>query len=106
MDGFILVVFIIAFGFVAASLVNHICGVISNNENGLKVSFDTTTQIVSAFFICMLAGPVLTMEHSFAYWRHGNLSNKIFCAAALISVLWAFCSGILIVQLLYLSGLL
>ena len=106
MNSFELVVFVIAFGFVAAALINQMYGIFSNNENGLKLSFETGPQIILGFLICMFAGPHLTMEYSLSFWKNGNLSNRIFCAAAIISVLWAFCSGILIVQFLYLIGLL
>lgn len=99
------VFFIIAFGFVTGALVNYAGGMSAEEDSGFRIRFETPGQVVASFFICMLAGPYLTLEKGLVFWRNGRLSNGIFCAAALISLMWSFCSGIFIIQVLVLSGL-
>lgn len=100
-----LIFFIVAFGFVTGALVNYCGGLLNAEGRGFQISFDSASQIVAGFFICMFAGPYLTMEQGLAFWRNGRLSGGVFCFAALISLLWSFCSGIFVVQLLMVLGL-
>lgn len=105
MTGSETVFFIIAFGFVTGALVNYAGGISAEEGTGFRIRFETPAQVVSSFFICMLAGPYLTLEKSLSFWRQGQLSSGVFCAAAMVSLMWSFCSGIFIIQLLVLSGL-
>lgn len=99
------VFFIVAFGFVTGALVNYLGGFLNEDGGSFRISFDTAPQILAGLFICMFAGPYLTIEKGVSFWRDGRLSNSIFCVAALISLLWSFCCGIFVVQMLWVLGL-
>ncbi len=105
MTGSETIFFIVAFGFVTGALVNYAGGMFSDGEGGFKIRLETPGHIVGSFFVCMLAGPYLTAEKSLSFWKQGRLSNTLFCTATLISLMWSFCSGIFIIQMLVLLGL-
>jgi hypothetical protein len=99
-----LVFMIMASGFVTGALVNYGSALVAGQDGGFRISFDNPFAIIVSFFVVMFVGPILTMQGAIKYLRLGSVSLKVFGAAFVICLLWSFCSGVLIVQLLALIG--
>lgn len=100
-----LALFVILAGFVTSAMTSYGVALLEGREGGYRLSFETISSILWGFIICLVAGPFLTMEASLEFWRKGLLSLPVFSAAVAITMLWSFCTGVFVIQLLVLTGL-
>ena len=104
-----LVLFVIACGFVSAGLLNAIHLMIQGPQeelppNGMVLYFDTPGAIAWSMFICMFAGPYLVISHGLKLWTAGHLPSPVVGFCCLISLVWSFCSGVFIVEVIHAAG--
>ncbi len=101
-----MILFISALGFVGSALVAYSGGLLTGSNGSYQLSFHSLPSVALGFLICMFAGPFITAEQGLAYWREGLFSSKALSFAVCVSLVWSFCSGILIVQFLAYMGFL
>ena len=104
MTGIELVIFVLAMGFVSSALLSAIHKTAGGHPNHFHLSLESPVSLVWSFFICMFAGPYIILTNAFRFWRERYLPDVIFLFCLLISGLWSFCSGVLVVQLLSVGG--
>ncbi|MEM9332783.1 MAG: hypothetical protein AAGA53_15780 [Pseudomonadota bacterium] len=100
-----LVTFLIAFGFVTSALVYNANTAIKGRTSGFTVSFQSVSQFLFGFVFCMFVGPYLVLERGFTFWRFGGITFPIFLFCFGVALLWSFCSGIFVTQLLMITGI-
>ncbi len=96
--------FIIAFGFVTSALLSTAELAFRGQRTGFAVSFSNLGPFMAGFVFCMFAGPYVVLERSLTFWRLGGITIDILALCFTISLLWSFCSGIFITQLLMILG--
>ena len=97
------IIFVMAFGFVASALTNRACALWSGHGS-FRVSFASTTSILTSFVLCMFAGPYLALENGFRHWLSGKISINWLMFAIFIGSIWSFCAGIFVIQFLAVLG--
>ena len=114
------IVFIaLAFGFVLAGLLNSIHLSMQNhamggelqaadedNQNPFFLYFDSPGATLWSIVICVFAGPYLVISQGIYFWRRDLLPTAVLAFCGFISLIWSFCSGVVIVETLLYSGLL
>lgn len=101
-----LVAFLIAFGFVTSALVYNFHIAVMGKASGFVVSFYNFHQFLFGFVFCMFVGPYLVLEKGVTLWRFGGISLPILVFCCFVALLWSFCSGIFVTQVLMISGVL
>lgn len=100
-----LVAFLIAFGFVTSALVYNADVAIRGKPAGIALSSYNIAHVLFGFVFCMFVGPYIVLERSFTFWRFGGISMPVLLICGLIALLWSFCSGVFVAQLLMISGI-
>lgn len=91
-------------GFVTAAIIGNLIAITANPPPGFNISMESPVKALATFMYCMFAGPYLVADNSLTFWRSGYITVPVFAICAALSGMWSFCSGILIVQVLALSG--
>ena len=99
-----IIAMVIASGFVTAAMLGSLVAAIDGDDRGIRITTETPAKAAATFVFCMFAGPYLVASKSLKFWRDGYIPGSILAFCGFISVLWSFCSGILVLQLLSLSG--
>lgn len=105
MQGWGILLFILASGFIAAGFVAAMHHTVSGTSASLRLSFAGPLVAIWSLFVCLFAGPYIMIKSAGIYWSKGALSGTIMASCALLSMFWSFCSGIFVVQTLYIVGL-
>ena len=111
-----LVAFVLAGGFVAAGLLNSLHLVLleqmreavgqSEHDEGLVLYFDRPISIAWSVVMCTFAGPWLVLSQGIRFWRREILPTSALFLCGIISTLWSFCSGVVILETAFaISGL-
>ena len=100
----VVALFVIGLGFVSAALIYTANHIIRGQPAQLIIDSTDLFKIMGAFFFCMLVGPYLTAERGMTFWRQGRISSAIFGLCGMISLLWSFCAGVFVAQLLIAVG--
>ena len=100
------VALIVGFGFVTAAVVHNADQAIRGKTQGFAISFYSFRQFLFGFIFCMFVGPYVVLERGVTFWRYGGISSPVFAFCFLVALLWSFCSGILVTQVLMISGIL
>jgi hypothetical protein len=74
-------------------------------EGALLLQFDTVGHSVWSSVICTLAGPYILFVNAIRFWLRQVLSFAGLTICASVSLLWSFCSGVLIVETLIAAGI-
>jgi len=105
-----IVLFVLASGFVTAALLNAIHQMLPGTEtemgqNALVLHFDSPSSIAWSAIICVFAGPYLVLSQGIYFWKRSYLplGGLLFCG--LVSVLWSFCSGVVVMESLIALGI-
>ncbi|PCI03403.1 MAG: hypothetical protein COB78_10620 [Hyphomicrobiales bacterium] len=93
-----------ASGFIVAGLVSAMHQTISGTNAQFRLSFSGPLVAIWSLFVCLFAGPYIVIKSAGVYWINGALSGAIMASCALLSMFWSFCSGIFVVQTLYIAG--
>lgn len=106
MSGILLAVFVVAFGFVTAAIITSVYGICFKVDEKVIISFETLQQAVLGIMFFMVSGPYLIFNNGVSLWKNGQIPTSFagLCFAA--SLLWSFCLGILMIQLIMLTGIL
>jgi hypothetical protein len=63
--------------------------------------------LLTAFLgVCAFGGPYLALSGIRQRWRSGELPSRWAAPLAMLCLFWSFCSGVLVIQLLWASNLL
>jgi len=99
---FIIITYVLAVGFVLAGLLNAVHVAIMPNgedENGhFLLYFDTPLATIWSIIICIFAGPYLVAKNGLRFWTKGLLPNTALVMCGIVTLVWSFCSGIIIVE--------
>lgn len=102
------VLFVAVFGFVAAGFLSALHRIVSPGEEAdgagtLKFggAFETTWSIV----VCTFAGPYLIVSNGIRFWQLDILATPVLFLCAGISLIWSFCSGVLLMEILIAFGI-
>lgn len=95
---------VIASGFVTAAMLGSFMAAINGENTGIRITMETPTKAIATFVFFMFAGPYLVASNSLKFWRGGYIPGSVLAFCGFVSLLWSFCSGILVLQLLSLSG--
>lgn len=100
-----LVAFMIASGFTTAGLLSSLHSSVAGDGPDFRLSFDNPLSAFWSAFVCLFAGPVIVLKNAANHWVSGLLpfSVLLFCFA--LSAMWSFCSGVFVVQLAAMFGL-
>jgi len=98
-----LVLYVLVAGFVAAGLLNalHPAIVGENRQDSspvLELRFDTPASIAWSMIVCVFAGPYLLVRNSYQFWRLDILTAPALLVCLVLSAIWSFCSGVVIVE--------
>ncbi len=104
MENFGLVLFIIAMGFVTAAFVSSFVQPNAQEPDGLVLPLDSGPKIFALFIYCMFAGPYLVARNGLSVFVKHGLPFYMLGGCFIVSTIWSLCSGILIVQLLAIMG--
>ena len=99
-----LMAFIVGFGFVTAALLHSMELALRGERAGFSVSFQNAGRFLAGFVYCMFVGPYIVFERGLAFWRVGGISAEVFALSFMVTLLWSFCSGIFVTQLLMAVG--
>lgn len=99
----ILVLLVLASGFVAAGLLNAIHQSVvtvdeGDGERPFVLYFDTPGAIAWSMLMCVFAGPYLVLSNGLYFWRQKIFPGIGVAVCALLSAIWSFCSGVFIVE--------
>ena len=97
-------IFIVAAGFVSAALLWNTRFLKSGPFGNFSVKSEAPTGVLAKFVFCMFTGPYMIADNGLAIWRKGELRFSVFLICLLLAVLWSFCSGIFVVQMLVFTG--
>lgn len=100
-----LAIFVVAAGFITSAMASYGAAMLGGKDGSFRVSFQTLASIIWGFFVCLFAGPYLTLETSMEFWRKGLLSGQVFTIAVVVTMVWSFCTGVFVIQLLAYSGI-
>lgn len=123
-----IVLYVIASGFVLAGLLNAIhrlaqnqSDMILNNdtnfieddgqqaeyedERSYYLRFRSPQESLWSIIMCFLAGPYLVLLQSYKYWQKQQIPSSAFSICVLISLMWSFCTGVFVVEIGLLIGL-
>lgn len=98
--------YVIACGFTAAGLVAAAFRVAFGANPRFHARFDTFLAAGWSLLLCMFAGPFILVSAAISRWRRGRISAPVAAVATLTALVWSFCSGVVLVQLALLAGLL
>lgn len=98
--------FVILLGFVSSAFLHAADGFIRGRPIELVIQTDSMTHIAKLFVYCMFLGPYIVAERSLVYWIEDRIGFSHFAIGAVLAVLWSFCAGIFVAQLLVGLGLL
>lgn len=111
-----IIVFVLAAGFVAAGLLNALHLVLQQQFHetveedvlnpGLVLYFDTPGAIGWSMIVCVFAGPWLVLSQGIWFWKHDVLPTPVLGICGLLSLIWSFCSGVFIFEVVYAVGML
>lgn len=120
-----IVLYVIASGFVLAGLLNALHQLAQksqstlssgttdlsepkfdiNNAPLLMLKFGTTLEIIWSIVMCFLAGPYLVLIQSYRFWKASVIPSAVFTVCIFVSLIWSFCSGIFVVEVGLLMGI-
>lgn len=107
---FIIFIYILAFGFVLAGLLNAIHQTImpkGEDDNGhFLLYFDNPFSSIWSIIICVFAGPYLVVKNGFRFWYKGLLPGVALSLCAFVAAVWSFCSGVVVIQTAITLGIL
>ena len=101
-----LVSFIIAIGFVVSAIIHTVDRTIHGKNGGTTISFHSLRHFLFGFVFFMFVGPYVVLERGVTFWRFGGISFPVFAFSCAIALLWSFCSGIFVTQILMIAGVL
>jgi len=98
-----LVLYVMAAGFVAAGLLNALhqsIGVSGRADASpfMILRFDTPLAIAWSAIVCVFAGPYLVIRNGYQFWRLNVLPTSALLVCGVLSAIWSFCSGVLIIE--------
>lgn len=104
MENMPLVLFIIAMGFISSAILS--CAVQSATRSSVALSLpDGQPKLLILIFVyCMFAGPYLVLSNTLKALTQHGLPYYMLGGGFIISLIWSMCSGVLIVQLLLILG--
>jgi len=104
MENMPLVLFITATGFITAAILS--CAVQSANREAVTLSMPVNVplKIVLLFIYCMFAGPYLVLSNTLKILNEREVPLYMLGVGFIITLIWSMCSGIFIVQLLLVLG--
>ncbi len=99
------IAYVIACGFTAAGFVAALFRAIFEHQPAFYARFNTPALAIWSLVLCTFAGPWILVSASLCTWRDGRPRPVVVAAAALVSAVWSFCSGVVLVQLAALAGI-
>ncbi|MCB1459488.1 MAG: hypothetical protein KDJ48_09550 [Nitratireductor sp.] len=94
--------FVIAFGFTTAGLIAGIHSAATASAPSFRLYLHSPLAVAWSVAVCMFAGPWLVLSQGLRYFANGRLPVPAFGLLAGLSVVWSFCSGVFVVELLLL----
>lgn len=98
--------FIIAFGFAAAALIQASVSGLVKRPVGFRQIAVLDADFLPRFIFCMFAGPYLMVSVMLSGRIESWLSLATFVVFLALALLWSFCTGVFVVELLYGLGIL
>ncbi len=96
--------YVIACGFTAAGFLVSLYRTAHVDQPAFHARFDTFASALWSLALCTFAGPWILVNAALGTWRMGRLPVALVAVAALVSVVWSFCSGVVLVQLAMLAS--
>lgn len=107
-QGAILIILVLASGLTAAGLLSAMHRIVWPDEEGddgrLVLHFDTPGAILWSIIICCFAGPWLLVSKGLHFWRRDILPPAGAALCVVLALLWSFCSGIVVIEMLGLAA--
>lgn len=105
MDDWMLAAFVIACGFTLSGIVTSLDGMMHGGEARFTAAFASFGDAAWSIVLSAFGGPFIVAGAAFESWRRNGINAVALLAAGTLSAIWAFCSGVLMLQLLALAGL-
>lgn len=106
MSGFTAIAFAMACGVTAAGVITSLYHISHPARAGFRARFGSPAQALWSVVLCTFAGPWIMLSAALHVWRAGRLPVAWAAVALMISAMWSFCSGVVIVQSALLASLL
>jgi len=100
-----LILFIISMGFITAAILSSVIQPNTNGPTDFKVPFESPIKLILLFIYCMFAGPYLLARNALRAFAQNAMSLLLLAGSFVTAIIWSLCSGIFIVQLLMLVGI-
>lgn len=104
MNNWMIVFFAVASGFTAAGILGSLHAVITGSPAGFRLRANPVYALLS-FFVVMFAGPYIFARNVLVYRRSRRLPMSLAVFATGICLVWSFCAGVFVVQILLFAGL-
>lgn len=98
MVAFALTIYAIACGYTAAGLMVSAWRVGHAQTLRFRARFDGISNAFWSLALCIFGGPYIILDAVFSSWRRGSASGELVAGTVFVSVLWSFCSGVVLVQ--------
>lgn len=96
---------VIGLGFVSAAFLYTADTALRGRPSYLVIQSPSLFKVAGTFFFCMFVGPYITAERGIVFWLEGKITNAMLAVCGVVSVLWSFCAGVFVAQLLMVTGL-
>ena len=104
MNDWMMALFVLACGLTSAGMLNSICAIVTGTPARFRLGAHPVLALLS-FAIIMFAGPYVLARNVLLQRQSRRLSFSLTVFAACIFLVWSFCAGIFVVQILALAGL-
>ena len=105
MNDWLLVAFAIGCGYSAAGVVASVHGLFDGGRIRFVAVFGSFGDAVWSVLLSALGGPYIVAGSALRSWRRRGISTTALAAAGLLCAVWSFCSGVLLLQMLALAGI-
>ena len=98
--GAVVACFVIALGFVTAGLIYSANTAVRRGPLEISIAGYGIASLMGSFLLCMVTGPYVVFERGVSFWREGAIPTTLLTACVVISLLWSFCLGVFVAQML------
>ena len=97
-------IFAMATGFAASWVVLELVRIAGWTEPAHSGISGNPLKLGAELALAAMIGPRLLLANGFRNWRNGMVSLPLYGAVALVAVGWSMCSGVVVLELAFMSG--
>jgi hypothetical protein len=99
MDSMMIAGFVFLVGLTTSGLASSVMQVATGHQPGFIAPFVSQRFVARSLLATLLAGPMMLCNETSIAWRERRIGWAILAISAAITVLWAFATGVLVMEL-------